>query len=189
MIPFVYYWNNFLDREFQLPEDIVHFYKHIEYNGEPWNMGHCYGNSFMKKYGFGNTRKFGYKHLKGHAELEICVGVSVRKLFFDAINFGHVEEWKNWVGKNYGATVEPVPLVHFHAWNLLKGKVIDITYGKHHSEYEYLGFVVPDQIGRTFRDAPCVRSYLDKVFNLDPSVRYVRREGEKQNKKRVVLVD
>lgn len=180
MIPFVYFWNNFLDREFAIPEDIIHFDKHIQLKEKPWNLGHCYGNSFALKYGFGNTRKFGYKAMKPHPELELCVGLAIKKLFFDAINEGFHLEWKNAIKEKFKLKreiVEPTPLVHFHGWNLIKGKVFDLTYGENHRDYEYIGWVIPDSIGKTFKDAPDVRRYLDFLMGFDNDTRFAMREG------------
>lgn len=180
MIPFVYFWNNFLDREFVIPEDIIYFDQRVPYEKEPWNLGHCYGNSFAIKYGFGNNRKYGYKALKPHPELDLCVGLAVKKPFFHAISLGLIDEWKQRIRlgmKVKKGTVEPIPCVTFHAWNLAKGRVLDLTYGKNHEAYEYIGWVIPDSIGKTFKDAPDVRRYLDFLMGFDNDTRFAMREG------------
>lgn len=189
MNPFVYFWNHALDREFLIPENIVHFENHLPLKSEPWMLGHCYGNSFARKYGFGNTRRYGYKKLKADPRLEIAVGIIVRKTFYLFVSNGEIDLWKTKLKKALGLTksvLEPEPQVLFHAWNIYDGKVVDFTLGNLHTNYEYLGFVVPEKKGKTFRDAPCVRRYLDELFGFGNDVLYVRREGRSTTRKVMV---
>lgn len=181
---FVYYWNHVLDREFQIPEDVIHFKDVLKLKTDPWNEGMCYVNSLWKKTGIKPNFKKKYAGFKGNSELDLCVGVAIQKQFFNNISNGNIGKWL----AHFKGKVEPVPLVIFHAWNLYKGKVADFTWGSHSEDWEYLGFIVPEVEVAKMENSPCVRKYLDKVFGLSQDTHYYYREGRQPKHREKVVI-
>lgn len=181
---FIYNWNNVLDREFQIPENVIHFDNKLKVNLEPFNVGHCYANSLWKKTGLAPNFKKAFKGVKGYSELKLCVGIIVNKLFFKFIGEGEHERWL----KIFDGKLEPKPCVYFHAWNLARGRVIDVTLGKNANDYEYLGFIVPETEVAKMRNSPCVRRYLDHSFGLSQDAHYHYREGRQPKHRKEVII-
>lgn len=140
-----------MDTKLPLPDSFIHFDKIHDLPKKGIMNGHCFGNSlYLPRHKHGGQRQV-------FESLKLCVGVVIRKHTL----VGYIK---------YPELVKDVCALTTHAWNLnKKGKVVDWTYGSVNADkYIYLGEIVPSNIAKKFKDAPCVRKHLWSLLGLEP---------------------
>lgn len=152
-VEFIKYWNSFKEG-FTLSSDVSCFETGIGARYNSVKHKSCFDTAWWFKYGVPLTE------FKGES-VGIAIGVIVSRGIYALISQGHR------VGRScHGRMVVLAEQLDCHAWNLLRGKVVDVTNGSYIADkMVYLGWQVTESELTRCKSGMSLRRLLYKKLN------------------------